>query len=220
MMISPSTGAPSVSIFADTLRAGGLRSRPGRDSAASGESEPARDEAMVSGAEASTRFREVVLPHLPDALALARWLTGNGHDAEDVVQDACIKALAGIGTYAGGSARAWLLTIVRNAAFTWLARNRPRDLVLVADPAEVVPAASEPQAESPEASLIAKADEVAVEAAIAALPHPFREVLVLRDINGLNYREIAAMLGVPLGTVMSRLSRARDSLALALGGRR
>ena len=171
----------------------------------------------MSGRSASERFAEVVLPHLADALALARWLTGNASDAEDVVQDACVKALAGLGGYAGGSARAWLLAIVRNAAFTWLARNRPRELVLVADPAEIVPAADEPYAESPEAALIEQADQAAIEAAIAALPHPFREILVLRDINGLSYREISAMLAVPIGTVMSRLARARGLLMTELG---
>jgi RNA polymerase sigma-70 factor (ECF subfamily) len=178
----------------------------------------------VSAKPSAERFREVVLPHLADALALARWLTGNAHDAEDVVQDACVKALAGIGTYAGGNARAWLLAIVRNTAFTWLARNRPRDLVLVADPAELaVCDTASPDGssiETPEAALIAKADTAALEAAIAALPHPFREVLVLRDINGLSYRDIAGMLSVPLGTVMSRLSRARDLLIANLGSER
>ena len=171
----------------------------------------------MSGRPAAERFGEVVLPHLADALALARWLTGNAHDAEDVVQEACVKALAGLGGYAGGNARAWLLAIVRNAAFTWLARNRPRDLVLVADPAEVAPASNQPQAENAETALIERADQAAVEAAIAALPHPFREVLVLRDINGLSYKEIAAMLAVPIGTVMSRLARARDLLVRSLG---
>src|SRR5215204_5830035 len=83
------------------------------------------------------RFREVVLPHLADALALARWLTGNTHDAEDVVQDACLRALSSIGTYAGGNARAWLLAIVRNASITWIAKNRPRSLVLVGDSADL-----------------------------------------------------------------------------------
>ena len=182
------------------------------------------NEAAVSSRPSAERFREVVLPHLADALALARWLTGNAHDAEDVVQDACMKALAGIATYAGGNARAWLLTIVRHACFTWLARNRPRDLVLVGDMADLegsgVGSLREDGIETPEAALIAKADAAALEAAIAALPHLFREILVLRDINGLSYREIATMLAVPLGTVMSRLSRARTLLIREIGSNR
>ncbi|TPK65036.1 MULTISPECIES: sigma-70 family RNA polymerase sigma factor [unclassified Mesorhizobium] len=172
-----------------------------------------------AGAE---RFSEVVLPHLGDALALARWLTGNDADAEDVVQDACIKAHTGISGYAGGNARAWLLTIVRNTAYTWMSRNRPRGMLAVGDLGDLDEMAaahgiSVPDEYGPEASLIAKADTVALETAIAALPQPFRETLVLRDISGLSYREIAAMLGVPMGTVMSRLARARSLLMSDLG---
>jgi RNA polymerase sigma-70 factor (ECF subfamily) len=182
------------------------------------------DEVGVSGRPSAERFREVVLPHLADALSLARWMTGNPHDAEDVVQEACMKAFAGIETYAGGNARAWVLTIVRHACFTWFARNRPRDLVLVGDVQEVddqiVGNQGGGSVETPEAVLIAKADEAALAAAIAALPHPFREIVVLRDINGLSYREIGIMLTLPLGTVMSRLSRARGLLIRELGSRR
>ena len=113
--------------------------------------------------------------------------------------------------YAGGNARAWLLTIVRNASYTWLARNRPRGVVAVGDLGDLDEMARGTRhrpagQDGPEASLIAKADTAALEAAIAALPQPFRETLVLRDINGLSYREISAMLGVPIGTVMSRLA--------------
>jgi RNA polymerase sigma-70 factor (ECF subfamily) len=170
---------------------------------------------------ASTRFAEVVLPHLGDALALARWLTGNAHDAEDVVQEACVKALGGIRNYAGGSARAWLLAIVRNCCFTWLARNRPRDLVLLGGPAELDEAAgATDDALSPEAAAIAVADAAALERGLAALPPPWREVIVLREINGLGYREIATILAVPIGTVMSRLSRARSQLIRDLGALR
>ncbi|MEO5756906.1 MAG: sigma-70 family RNA polymerase sigma factor [Mesorhizobium sp.] len=168
------------------------------------------------------RFGEVVLPHLGDALALARWLTGNTADAEDVVQEACVKAHAGISGYAGGNARAWLLTIVRNTSYTWMSRNRPRAMMTVGDLGDLdemaaAHGASPPDDDGPEASLIAKADMAALEAAIAALPDPFRETLVLRDINGLSYREISAMLGVPIGTVMSRLARARGLLMSELG---
>ncbi|HEV2507782.1 MAG TPA: sigma-70 family RNA polymerase sigma factor [Mesorhizobium sp.] len=176
---------------------------------------------MLNG-EAQARFSQVVTPHLGDAMALARWLTGSAADAEDVVQDACMKAYAGIGGYAGGNARAWLLTIVRNTSYTWLARNRPHGIVAVGDLNDLDDMSAahrdQPQeSESPEASLIAKADMAALEAAIVALPEPFRETLVLRDINGLSYREIAVMLDVPMGTVMSRLARARGQLMSDLG---
>ena len=164
------------------------------------------------------RFEDVVLPHLGDALALARWLTGSRHDADDVVQDACIRALSGLANYEGRGAKPWLLSIVRNTSFTWLARNRPKDLVLVGSMSDVEAAASEWEAmPSPEAALILKADDAAVEAAIEAIPHPFREVLVLRDVNGLSYKEIATMLSIPIGTVMSRLARGRAFLAARLG---
>ena len=159
------------------------------------------------------------MPHLGDALALARWLTGSRHDAEDVVQEACIRALAGLASYEGRGAKPWLLSIVRNTCFTWLAKNRAKDLVLVGtlsdlDDAQGASLETEP---SPEAALIRKADEKAIQSAIDAVPHPYREVLVLRDVNGLSYKEIAVMLAAPIGTVMSRLARGRALLAAQLG---
>ena len=174
---------------------------------------------MLSGKARADRFGEVVMPHLADALSLARWLTGNAADAEDVVQEACLKAHAGIATYAGGNARAWLLAIVRNTSYSWLARNRPRSVVAVGDLADLdeVGAPHETGADNPETALIAKSDAAAVEAAIARLPGVFREIVVLRDINGLSYKEVATMLGVPMGTVMSRLARARGLLISDLG---
>jgi RNA polymerase sigma factor (sigma-70 family) len=174
---------------------------------------------MANQGRSNQRFREVVLPHLADALSLARWLTGSRHDAEDVVQDACIRALQGIDTYEGGNSRAWVLAVVRNASFTWLAKHRSKSLVLVGDMAaidEVSQAGTEGHILSPEAELIREADIATVEASIAALSHPFREVLVLRDVNGLSYKEIANMLTLPIGTVMSRLARARAQLAAAV----
>ncbi|WFP77905.1 sigma-70 family RNA polymerase sigma factor [Mesorhizobium sp. WSM4906] len=167
----------------------------------------------------AARFAEVVLPHLSDALSLARWLTGNAADAEDVVQEACLKAHAGIAGFAGGNPRAWLLAIVRNASYTWMARNRPRAVVAVGDLADLDDVSPPDSSDGPEAALIAKANSAAIEAAIARLPDAFRETLVLRDINGLSYREIATMLGVPQGTVMSRLARARSLLMTDIGGR-
>jgi RNA polymerase sigma factor (sigma-70 family) len=159
-------------------------------------------------------FASVVMPHLDDAYALARWLTGNSADAEDIVQEACLRALRGLDRYAGGNARAWLLTITRNAAFTWLARNRPKALVVTEDIEALAPADGAP---TPEVALIEKANAAAIEFAIGALPPPFKETLVLRDINGLSYHEIADIIGVPLGTVMSRLARARGLLMADLG---
>jgi RNA polymerase sigma factor (sigma-70 family) len=182
----------------------------------------AENESVMSGKNPKELFNQVVLPHLGDALSLARWLTGNPSDAEDVVQDACIKAYAGLANYAGGNARAWLLTIVRNTSYTWMSRNRGRRIMPVGDlgdlddfsAAQGVDLASD---DNQEASLIVKADTAALETAIAALPDPFRETLVLRDINGLSYREIADMLNVPIGTIMSRLARARAQLISDLG---
>jgi RNA polymerase sigma factor (sigma-70 family) len=155
-----------------------------------------------------------VLPHLDDCYRLARWLTGERADAEDVVQEACVDAFRGISGFAGGNARAWVLTIVRHAAYRWLRKNRPSALVSVAD----LDALADTQpGQTPEAALIAKADAARLEQAIAALPVPFRETLVLRDVNGLDYRAIAGVTGVPIGTVMSRLARARSRLIAALG---
>jgi RNA polymerase sigma-70 factor (ECF subfamily) len=171
---------------------------------------------QVAHETANERFAEVVLPHLDDAYALARWLTHNGADAEDVVQEACLRALKGLETYAGGNARAWLLAITRNTAFTWLARNRPRALVASEDVEAEQPTDN---SATPEEALIAKADAAALETAIFNLQPPFKETFVLRDINGLSYREIAEVTEVPIGTVMSRLARARSLLIAALGRR-
>ena len=171
----------------------------------------------VSSDDDRTRFASVVLPHLADAFALARWLTGSRADAEDVVQDACLRAFRGIGGFAGGNARAWLLTITRHAAYSWLGKNRSAALLVVDDleaveRKELNRGVPMEQSETPEAALIAKADAARLEAAIAALPLPFRETLVLRDMQGLDYREIADVTKVPIGTVMSRLARARRRL--------
>src|SRR5215475_8185761 len=161
------------------------------------------------------RFASVVLPHLADAYALARWLTGDRADAEDVVQEAYLRAFRGIGGFSGVNSRAWLLTIVRHAAYTWLGKNRPAALVMTddleaAERKRSGDACDGPQ--TPEAALIAKADAARLESAIAELPVPFRETLVLRDVQGLDYREIAEVTKVPIGTVMSRLARARRRL--------
>ena len=171
------------------------------------------------GGDDRTRFSAVVVPHLDDAFALARWLTGNRADAEDVVQEACLRAYRAIATFAGGNPRAWVLTIVRHTAYTWLRRNRSASLVMVDDLEAVERAHADPadqEKSTPETELIAKADAARLETAIADLPAPFKETLVLRDVQGLDYREIAQITDVPIGTVMSRLARARRRLVTLL----
>jgi RNA polymerase sigma-70 factor (ECF subfamily) len=165
------------------------------------------------------RFNRVVLPHLDDARALARHITGNATDADDVVQDACLQALRAIVGFADRNARAWLLTIVRHCAYRWMRKNRPQALVLVDDVDDAAcaqAAIAEMGGKSPEAALIAKLDAARLEAAIASIPAPFRETVVLREIDGLEYRAIAQMTEVPIGTVMSRLARARRRLVAAV----
>ena len=170
-----------------------------------------------------TRFANVVLPYLGDAYALARWLARNDSDAEDIVQEACLRAFRGIAGFGDVNARAWLLSIVRNTAFTWLKKHRDPRLVAVEN-IELVEATGPERDEgpfagpsSPEASLIERADAARLEAAIVALPEEFRETLVLRDLQGLDYRAIAEVTGAPIGTVMSRLARARRRLMAQLG---
>jgi RNA polymerase sigma factor (sigma-70 family) len=163
----------------------------------------------------NARFRAVVMPHIDEAYRLARWVTGNSTDAEDVVQEASLRAFRAIRDYAGGSPRAWLLSIVRNTAYSWLRKNRPATIVAVEDLEAVELEHARPgelDDATPETSLIAKVDAEQLRAAIAKLPAPFRETLVLRDVEGLDYREIAEATEVPIGTVMSRLARARRRL--------
>lgn len=172
----------------------------------------------MNGESTQKRFAEVVLPHLDDAYGLARWLTGNRSDAEDVVQEACMRALTSLDSGSIERPRAWVMSIIRNTAFTWLAKNRPKT-VLVTDDAALIEtaAAREPGPPGPEEAMIAAADRNALESAIAALPHLYREVIVMRDIDGSSYRDIAAAIGAPVGTVMSRLARARARLMDTLG---
>jgi RNA polymerase sigma factor (sigma-70 family) len=170
--------------------------------------------------KARRRFGEIVLPHLDDAYGLARWLAGQRADAEDIVQEACLRALAALEKTPVEQPRAWLLGIVRNAAFTWLARNRPRAVIVTSDEHVFESAARDGEATpNAEEALIAAADADALHRAIDALPLPFKEVLVMRDIGGLSYREIAAATGAPVGTIMSRLARARGLLIARLGRR-
>jgi RNA polymerase sigma-70 factor (ECF subfamily) len=167
---------------------------------------------------AQSRFASVFLPHLTDAYRLARWLSGSRADADDIVQEASLRALRGIDGFNGINARGWVLSIVRNTAFTWLARNRPSQMVLADDLDDAGQRTMEADAlrsagaETPESAMIAKDQLETIRARVAALPPAFREVLVLREIHDLGYREIAAIVSVPVGTVMSRLARARRIL--------
>ena len=178
----------------------------------------------MSNAEDRAKFASIVIPHLEDAMALARWLTNNGPDAEDVVQEACLRAFRAIGTFAGVNSRAWVLTIVRNSAYSWLGKNRGVSLVGMDNLGVEDRAQTEcgwgdwnSNAITPETQLIAKTDAVHLRAAISALPTEFREVLVLRDLQGFEYREIAEVTGAPVGTVMSRLARARRRVIESIG---
>ena len=157
-----------------------------------------------------SRFEQCVLPHLDAAYNLARWLTRDARDAEDVVQDACVRALRYAGSLRGPDARAWLLTIVRNAFYEWLRNNRPAELA--ADGEEAIESAVDPAAVDPQQAAIRASEARALADAVAELPLQYRETIVLRELEGLSYKEIARVTDVPIGTVMSRLARARTLL--------
>jgi RNA polymerase sigma factor (sigma-70 family) len=158
-------------------------------------------------------FAETVLPHLDAAFNYARWLTKNDTDAEDVVQDACVRAIRFFASLRDDDARAWLFAIVRN---TWYTRVSRRDVL--ANEAFVSNIRAEPAdaALDPEARLLQQHAVVRVRTALEQLPLDFREVMVLREIEGLTYKEIAAVIGAPIGTVMSRLARGRERLLAVL----
>jgi RNA polymerase sigma-70 factor (ECF subfamily) len=155
------------------------------------------------------RFEQVVLPHLDAAYNLARWLIRSPADAEDVVQEACLRALRFFDGYRGGDSRAWLLKIVRNTCYSWVKKNRPTEL---SDEFDETVHSGEVLGTDAEAKLISRANSEQVRKALETLPAGFREVLVLREIEGLSYKEISDVTGVPMGTVMSSLSRARQRL--------
>ena len=156
------------------------------------------------------RFESTVLVHLDAAYNLARWLTGNDHDAQDVVQDACVRAFRAFDQYRGGDARAWLLAIARNTAFTWI-KGRKNVQELDDELHEAVDEQIDPQA-----IVMRAADAQRVRQAIEHLPPELRSVIVLREMEELSYKEIAGALSVPIGTVMSRLYRGRERLAALL----
>ena len=158
-------------------------------------------------------FEEVVLPHLNAAYNLARWLTRNTQDAEDVVQEAYLRAFRFIGSFRGGNARTWLLKIVRNTCYTWLHQNRAQQ---VTDPFDEQVHTEATESQNPETLLLQKAEGQLLNQALEELPTVFREVLVLLEVEGLSYKEIAEVLEIPIGTVMSRLARARHRLRESL----
>jgi RNA polymerase sigma factor (sigma-70 family) len=166
-------------------------------------------------AERARRFREAALPHLDDVYTLARYLTRNAADAEDAVQECYLRALRHFDSYRGPAMKPWLLAILRNVCKVEFARRTSQPMP--AEPKEDEQAADElqpwqePQL-SPEAELLRRCDGETIRRLVAALPEPFREAVVLRDINDLSYRDIAEVVGVPVGTVMSRLARARSML--------
>lgn len=180
---------------------------------------PARADAP--GRADERRFREQMLPHLDAAYTLARYLLRDVTAAEDVVQEAFLRAYRAFPSYRGGQPKAWILTIVRNTAFTWRKAatseaKRTADSHAfegAADPFEHV---ADPDQENAEASLVRQDEIAAVRRAIADLPEPFRETLVLRELQELSYKEIATLTAAPIGTVMSRLARARTMLAEVL----
>ena len=155
------------------------------------------------------RFESLALPHLDAAYNLARWLTRNDQDAQDVVQEATLRALRYFAGFRGDNARAWLLQIVRHTCFSWLKENRSADVLVFDDGNEAWADAAAPAADEPQAIALRNADRAQINEALAALPVVFREVLVLRELEDLSYKEIAHIAGVPIGTVMSRLARAR-----------
>ena len=169
--------------------------------------------------DTNRRFEQSVLPHLDAAFNLARWMTGSDHDAQDVAQEACLRALKYLPSQSGSSPRAWLLTIVRNTCRTWLEKNRAREIVATLAEGDVLDAGTTTM--NPEVLAFRRADREVVRRAIEQLPPEYREVVVLREIEGLSYKEIGEIADVPMGTAMSRLSRARrqleQSMAKALG---
>jgi len=162
------------------------------------------------------RFEETIMPHLDAAYNLARWLTRNEHDAQDVVQEAFLRAFKYFGGFHGGNSRSWLLSIVRNTTYTWLQKNRKPELAAVFD--EGMHDREDPSS-NPEVLLLNHSDHQEIRRAVEQLPVEFREVMVLRELEGMSYKEIAEMAEVPIGTVMSRLARARKQLQQSLGQR-
>ena len=177
----------------------------------------ARAEPAALSAAEQARFRRLVLPHLDAAYNFARFMCRDGPAAEDIVHDAFLRAWRGFSGFRGDNPKAWLFAIVRNLVFSSTSAERAKAEVFAPDPApDLVEAQAEPDAEAADDRIIRSAEIEAVRRAIEELPEPFRETLVLRELEELSYREVAAVTAAPIGTVMSRLARARRMLAAAL----
>jgi RNA polymerase sigma-70 factor (ECF subfamily) len=161
-------------------------------------------------------FEKNVLPHIDAAYNLARWLTRNDQDAEDVVQEAFLRAFRFFDGLRSPDARAWLLAIVRNTGYTWLQKNRPAEIIAIDDAGAL---AADIDETSPEVILLQSANRKLVNQALEDLPVGFREVLVMRELEDLSYKEIADIAAIPIGTVMSRLARGRGMLRRAIDER-
>ena len=164
-----------------------------------------------SGREDQVRFEQLVLPHVDAAFNLARWLLRRREDAEDVAQEAMLRAWRFFLGFHGGDARAWLLQIVRNSCYTWLEKNRPMELSVQFNEELHLDGCA-----TPETIAIAGDERECLTRALETLPPRFREVIILRELEGYSYKEIAAIASIPIGTVMSSLSRARRHLCFAL----
>jgi len=167
----------------------------------------------LPGPDKFSRFEEAILPHLDAAYNLARWLMRNEDEAADAVQDACLRALRFVGGFRGGDGRVWLLAIVRNACYSRLKRGARREMETEFDD-EIH--SLETEAANPEDLLERSRDSETLGRALEELPEEFREIVVMRELEGMAYKEIAEVAGVPIGTVMSRLARARKRLQQAL----
>jgi RNA polymerase sigma factor (sigma-70 family) len=162
------------------------------------------------------RFEQATLPHLPAAYNMARWLTRNDHDAEDVVQEAYMRAFRFFDSFHGGDSRPWLLAIVRHTCYSWLQHNRGHELMTGFD--EDIHSLNG-EVTNPETLLLHRTNQLLLRQALEELPVEFREVMILREFEGLSYKEIAAIAALPVGTVMSRLARARKRLQQTLADR-
>jgi RNA polymerase sigma factor (sigma-70 family) len=169
---------------------------------------------MLKEQDKQTQFEQMILHHLDAAFNLARWMIKNDQDAEDIVQESFLRAYKYFSSYQGGNSRSWLLTIVRNTCYTWLHENQAQGLTL--DLNEEI-SSTEFDVDDPEHCLQIKVDQQSIIRALEQLPVEYRELIVLRELEEMSYKEIALVAGIPIGTVMSRLARARQRLKIYLG---